>query len=166
MFDQEEISSTFVSFSSNMNEHFKSNTKIIRNEENLQSLGVMHALMPENKNENTERETTLEPEDDSDTKSDNIITNQRMQMPRLEQRTISPSKSISAQRYDLKPDVYDESDEQSFFYDVFKGIIPDLHFSLYPDVFNDDNFSPLNIKDVSKNTEGYSNDSSLGFQDK
>lgn len=166
MSDQAEISSNFVSFSSNMNEDSKVNTQTIHNEENLKSLRVMHALIPEDKNENAERETTLEPEDDSDAESDNIITNQRMQMPRLEHRTISLSKSISAQRYDLKPDVYDESDEKSFFYDVFKCIIPDSHFSLYPDVFSDDNFSPLNIKDTSKNTEGYSNDSSLGFQDK
>lgn len=149
-----------------MNEDSKLNTQIIYNEENLQILGVIHALIPEDKSENTERETILEPEDDSDTKSDNIITNQWTQMPRLEQRTIFLSKSISAQRYDLKPDFYDESDEQSFFHDLFKCIIPDSHFSLYPDLFSDGNFSPLHIKDISKNTEGYSNDSWLGFKDK
>lgn len=126
----------------------------------------MHALIPENKDENAERETTLEPKDDSDIKSDNIISDQRMLMPRLDQPTVSLSESISAQRYDLKADVYDESDEQNFFHDVFKCIVPDSHFSLYPDVFSDDNVSPLNIKHISKNTEGYSSDSSLGFQDK
>lgn len=162
MSDQAEISSTFVSFSSNMNQDSNVNTQIIYNEENLQSLGVMHALIPEDKSENTEKETILEPEDDSDTKSGNIITNQQMQIPRLEQRIISLSKSISAKRYDLKPDVYDESDEQSF-HDVFKCIIPDSHFSLYPKVFSDDNFSPLNIKDISKNIEGYLNDSSVDY---
>ena len=83
-----------------------------------------------------------------------------MQMPMLEQKTISLSKSISTQRYDLKPDVYDESDEQRFFHDdIFKCIVPESHFSLYPDVFSDDNFPPLNIKDISKSTEDYSNES-------
>ena len=88
-------------------------------------------------------------------------------MPRLEQKTISLSKSISTQRYDLKPDVYVESDERNFFHDdIFKCVVSESHFSLYPDVFSDDNFSPLNIKDISKITEDYSNESSLGFQDK
>lgn len=90
-----------------------------------------------------------------------------MQMPRLEQQSISLSKSISTQRYDLKPDVYDQFNEQRFFHDdILKCIVSESHFSLYPDVFSDDNFSPLNIKDISKNTKDYSNESSLGFQDK
>ena len=110
MTDQAEIISTFVSFSSNMNEDSKLNIQISHDEESPQSLGVMHALMQEDKSENAGGKCTLEPEDDFDTRSDNIIANQQMQVPRLEQQTISLSKSISTQRYDLKPDVYDESD--------------------------------------------------------
>jgi len=46
MFDQVEISSTFISFPSDMNEDSKMNIQTIHNEENLQSLGVIHALIP------------------------------------------------------------------------------------------------------------------------
>ena len=70
-------------------------------------------------------------------------------MPRLDPPNVSLSKSIGTKRYDLKPDAYSESDERDLF-NVFKYIAPEPHFSLYPDVFIDDNFSPLNIKDLKK----------------
>jgi len=67
-------------------------------------------------------------------------------MPRLEQQTNSLSRNTSTQRYDLKPDAYDESDEKRFFHDdSFKCIVPEMHFSLYPDVFSDDNFPPIHL---------------------
>ena len=37
------------------------------------SLGVLHALTPENEGKNTERENTLAPEDNFDIESENII---------------------------------------------------------------------------------------------
>lgn len=167
MSDPTEISPSFVPFSCNMNENFNMNIQISHDEEGSQSLVYMHALMKEDKSENVGGKPALELEDGFDTRSDNFIASQQMQMPRLEQQTNSLSKNISTQRYDLKPYVYDESDEQGFFHDdSFKCIIPETHFSLYPDVFSDDNFPPLSIKDISKSTEDYSNDSSLGFQDK
>ena len=80
-------------------------------------------------------------------------------MPRLDLPTASLPKSIGTKGYDLKPDAYSESDEQNLF-DVSKCIIPDSHFSLYPNVFSDDDFSPHNIKYISTDTECYSNKSS------
>ena len=72
-----------------------------------------------------------------------------MQKPRLEQQINSLSENTNTQRYDLKPDVYNECDEQEIFHDdVFKCIVSESHFSLYPDVFSDDNFFPLSINDI------------------
>ena len=97
--------------------------------------------MQEDKRENVGGKPALEPGDDFDTSSDNIVASQQMQSPRLEQQTISVSKSISTQRYDLKPDVYVESNERRFFHDdIVKCVASESHFSLYPDVLSDDNF--------------------------
>ena len=83
MSDQAEISPSFVSFSSNMNENSNLNIQISHDEESSQSLGVMHALMQEDKSENAGGKPALEPGDDFDTRSNNIVANQQMQMPRL-----------------------------------------------------------------------------------
>lgn len=93
----------------------------------------------------------MEPEDDSDTKSDNIITNQRVQMTRLEQQTISLSKNISAQRYDLKPDVYDESDEQ-FFFMMFSNALFQIRIFLFIQMFLVMTIFPLPILKTSQKT--------------
>jgi hypothetical protein len=136
-----------------MNENSNLNIQIAHNEESPQSLGVIHALMQEDKSENAGGKPALEPGDDFDTRSDNIVASQQMKMPRLEQQTISLSKSISTQRYDLKPDVYIESDERIFFHDdSFKCVASESHFSLYPDVFNDDNF-PLSTLKIFQKTQ-------------
>lgn len=99
-----------------MNDNSNLNKQITHNEESPQSLGVIHTLIQEDKSENTGGKPALEPGDDFDTRSDNIVASQQMQTPRLEQQTISLSKRISTQRYDLKPDVYVESDEQRYFF--------------------------------------------------
>ena len=49
MSDQAKISSSFVSFSSNVNEDSNLNIQIIHDEESPQILGVMHALMQKTK---------------------------------------------------------------------------------------------------------------------
>ena len=61
-----------------MNENSNLNIQISHDEESPQSLGVMHALMQEDKSENVGGKPTLEPGDDFDTRSDNIIANQQM----------------------------------------------------------------------------------------
>ena len=94
-----------------MNENSNLNIPIGHNEESPQSLGVMHALMQEDKSENAGGKPALEPGDEFDTRSDDLVASQQMQTPRLEQQTIFLSGSISTQRYDLKPVVYIESDE-------------------------------------------------------
>ena len=99
--------------------------------------------MQEDKSEDVARKPALEPEGNLETRLDNIIASQQMQTPRLEQQINSLSENTNTQRYDLKPDVYSECDEQEFFHDdIFKCIVSESHFSLYHDVFSDDNFSP------------------------
>ena len=103
--DQAEISPSFVSFLSNMNENSNFNIQIAHNEESPQSLGVIHTLIQEDKSKDDGGKPAF------DTRSDDLVASQQMQTPRLEQQTIFLLGSISTQRYDLKPDVYVESDE-------------------------------------------------------
>ena len=143
MFDPSEISPSFVPFFVYMNENSNLNVRLSHDEEGSKSLGDMHAPTQEDKSEDVEGKPALTTEDDFDTKCDNVIASQQMHMPRLEQQTNSLSENTSTQRYDLKPDLYDESNEQIFCHDdSFKYIFPETHFSLYPDVFSDDNFPP------------------------
>ena len=91
----------------------------------------------------------------------------QMQISRLEQQTDSLSENTNTQRYDLKPNIYDECDQQEILHDdIFKCIVSESHFSLYPDVFSDDNFLPLSINKIPKDIEDYPSKSPLGFQDK
>ncbi len=47
--------------------------------------------------------------------------------------------------------------------DIFKSIVSESHFSLYPDIFNDGNSFPLGINDISENIEADLNQSPLSF---
>lgn len=47
--------------------------------------------------------------------------------------------------------------------DIFKYIVSGSHFSLYPDIFNNGNFSPLGINDISKNKEDDLNELPMSF---
>jgi len=128
MSDPSEISPSLVLFSSNRNENSNLNLPITHDEETSQSLGNMPALMQEDKSENVERKPALEPERNLETMLDNIIASQQMQTPRLEQQINSLSENTNTQRYDLKPDVYNERDEQEFFHDdIFKCIVSESH---------------------------------------
>jgi len=74
---------------------------------------------------------------------------------------------MSTKRYDQQPEIYNECNAQEFSQeDIFKCIISESHFSLYPDIFNDDNFSSLSINDISENKEADLNESPLSFQDR
>lgn len=151
MSDPSEISLSFVPFFVYMNENSNLNVRLSHDEEDSQSLRDMHDLTQEDQSENVEGKPALTTEDEFDTKSDNIIARQQMQMSRLEQQTNSLSGNTSTQRYDLKPGVYDESNEQKKFHDdSFKRIVPETYFSLYPDVFSDDNFPPSVLKIYKK----------------
>jgi len=84
MSDPSEISPSFVPFFVYMNENSNLNVRLSHDEEDSQSLGDMDDLTQEDQSENVEGKPALTTEDDFDTKSDNIIASQQMQMPRLE----------------------------------------------------------------------------------
>ena len=75
---------------------------------------------------------------------------------------------MSIQRNDLQYEIYHEHNAQEFSNkESFKCIVSSSHFSLYPNIFNDGNFSPLGINDISEIKEDDLNELPINFyQDK
>lgn len=66
------------------------------------------------------------------------------QMPRSKQQSSLLQKNMSTQKNDLEFEICNEHNAQEFSNrDSFKCIVLGSHFSLYPDIFNDDNFPLL-----------------------
>jgi len=90
------------------------------------------------------------------------------QMPNSGQQSNILQKITNTQMNDLRSEIYNEENAQeSLKRDTFKSITYDSHFSLYPDIFADNNLSPLNINDISENIEFDLNELPISFyQDK
>ena len=75
---------------------------------------------------------------------------------------------MSIQRNDIESEIYNEQSAQDFLNrEAFEFIIFYSHFSLYPDIFNVCNFSPLGINDILENKEDDINELPIIFyQDK
>lgn len=85
-------------------------------------------------------------------------------MPKSEQQSSLLQESMSTQMNDLQSEIYNEHNAQEFSKrDSFKCIVSGSHFSLYPDIFNDGNFSPLGINDISKIKENDLNELPINF---
>ena len=85
-------------------------------------------------------------------------------MPKSEQQSSVLQESICTQRNDLQSEIYNEHNAQELSNrDSFKCIVSGSHFSLYPDIFNDSNFSPLGINDISEIKEDDLNELPLKF---
>ena len=86
------------------------------------------------------------------------------QMSKSGQQSSLLQESMHTQRNDLESEIYNDHNAQEFSNrNIFKCIISDSHFSLYPDIFNDGNFSPLGVNDISENTEADLNELPLSF---
>jgi len=141
--DPIEINPSFVQFPSNINEKSNLDVQINHDEEISQSLENTSDPIQEDKSGNFARKAALESKINSEENSENMITTQQMQMSRLEQQSNLLPKNMSTQRYDQKPEIYDECNAQEFSQgDIFKCIISESHFSLCLDIFNDGNSPP------------------------
>ena len=86
------------------------------------------------------------------------------QMPKSEQQSSVLQKSICTQRNNLQSEIYNENNAQELSNkDNFKCIVSGSHFSLYLDIFNDGNFSPLGINGISEIKEDDLNELPLNF---
>ena len=172
-----EINSSFVPSHYNINENPNLDVQINCDEVVSQSLENISNQMQEDNNSNFGERTALESENYSAVNSENQIANQQVQaaikvnnkiqtavqiseflhdeqMPKSQQQSSLLQESMSIQRNDLESEIYNEHNAQEFSNrDSFKCIVSGSHFSLYPDIFNDGNFSPLDINDISENTE-------------
>lgn len=185
--DPYEISSSFVPFPFNINENSNLGVQINCDEEVSQSLENISNQMQEDNNNNFGERPALESESFYALNLENQIANQQVQatikvnnsmqtavqisesfhdeqMLKSKQQRNLLQKSMSTQRNDLEFEIYNEHNVQEFSNrNIFKCIISDSHFSLYPDIFNDDNFSPLGVNDISENTETDLNELPLSF---
>jgi len=85
-------------------------------------------------------------------------------MPNSDNQSTILQESASRQMNDLQFEIYNEYNVQEFSNrDIFKCIASDSHFSLYSDIFNDGNFSPLGINDISENKEDDLNELPISF---
>ena len=83
------------------------------------------------------------------------------------QRNIIKESTIN-QVNDLQSEIWNEENAEEFSnIDIFKCIVSDSYFSLYPDNFSNSNLSSLHIKDISENREVDLNEFSISiYQDR
>ena len=172
-----EISSSFVPSPSNINENSNMDAKINYDEVVSQCLENISYQMKEGNNSNFGERAALKSESYFAVNSENQIANHQLQvaiklnnnvqtsvqiskffhdekMLKSEQRSKILQESMSRQRNDLEYEIYSEHKAHGFSNrETFESIIYDSHFSLYLDIFNVGNFSPLGINDISENKE-------------
>ena len=182
-----EISSSFFPSPSNINENSNMDVKTNYNEVVSQSLENISYQMQEGNNNNFGQRVALKFENYSVLNSKNQTANQQVQVaikvncntqapiqiseffhdkqvPNSENQSIILQESGNIQMNALQSEIYNEHNVQEFSNkDFFKCIVSDSHFSLYPDIFNDGNFSPLNINDISETTEADVNELPIIF---
>lgn len=148
--------------------------------QNLENISIQ---MQEDNNNNFGEKAALKSESYFEENLENQITNQQVQtaikmqtaikiseflhneqMPKLEQKNSVLQESICTQRNDQQSEIYNEHNAQKFSNrDSFKCIVSGSHFSLYRDIFNDGNFSPLGINGISEIKEDDLNELPINF---